>query len=64
MAAAARATILASGNIALRLASLRKAGLNSDLPHDGLHTSNLVPIGTEIRFEKYQYFTVSLRIGS
>ena len=30
----------------------------------GLHTGTRVPIGTEICFEKYQYFSVSLRTGT
>ena len=30
----------------------------------GLHTGTQVPIGTEIHFEKYWYFTDSLRTGT
>ena len=30
----------------------------------GLHTGTRVPIGTEIRFEKHQYFTISLRTST
>ena len=35
-----------------------------DLCYLGMHTGTLVPIGTDIRFEKNRYLPVSLRTGT